>query len=73
MFPFPLLLQSSQPPPGPAGAAYPGVSPGYPPGQMYQQFSQPVYYGQQQTAGFAMPPAQGQPHTGKIFCLTASK
>ncbi|BFZ12629.1 hypothetical protein BsWGS_15666 [Bradybaena similaris] len=60
----PAIVKSSQPPPGPAGAAYPGVSPGYPPGQMYQQFSQPVYYGQQQTGGFAMPPAQSQPHTG---------
>ncbi|CAG5124130.1 unnamed protein product [Candidula unifasciata] len=64
----PAIVKSSQPPPGPAGAAYPGVSPGYPPGhppgQMYQQFSQPVYYSQQPTPGFAMPPAQGQPQTG---------
>ena len=53
------LFQSSQPPPGPAGAAFPGGTGFPPPNQMYQQFNQPMYY--QNQPGFNMPPPQGHP------------
>lgn len=55
----PAIVKSSQPPPGPGGAAFPAGA-GFPPGQMYQPFSQPpMYMGQGQNAGFNMPPPQG--------------
>ncbi|XP_005100790.1 protein LSM14 homolog A isoform X2 [Aplysia californica] len=58
----PAIVKSSQPPPGPAGAAFPGAA-GFPPGQMYQPFGQHVYFGGQgqPSSNFSMPPPQGQP------------
>lgn len=56
----PAIVKSSQPPPGPAGAAFPGGGAGFPPNQMYQQFGQPPMYFANQP-GFSMPPPQGNP------------
>jgi len=56
----PAIVKSSQPPPGPAGAAFPG-GPNFPPGApVYQQFGQPMpYFGQGGPGGFSLPPPQG--------------
>ncbi|BFZ19292.1 hypothetical protein BsWGS_22330 [Bradybaena similaris] len=67
----PAIVKSSQPPPGPAGAAYTDGSSRYPSRQLYQPFVQPgtVYFGQQQqppppsaVPGFSMQPSQDQVH-----------
>ncbi|XP_059140685.1 protein LSM14 homolog B-like isoform X2 [Physella acuta] len=55
----PAIVKSSQPPPGPAGAAFPSASTSFPPGQMYQPFGQPMYFSQGQHApGFSVPQSQ---------------
>ncbi|XP_013095859.2 protein LSM14 homolog A-like isoform X1 [Biomphalaria glabrata] len=59
----PAIVKSSQPPPGPAGAAFSSTTTTFPPGQMYQPFGQPMYFGQnQQAPGFTMPPSQTHHH-----------
>lgn len=76
------LFQSSQPPPGPAGAAYTDGSSRYPSRQLYQPFVQPgpVYFGQQQqppppssVPGFSMQPSQDPVHRhSKCWALALS-
>ncbi|KAH9515611.1 Protein LSM14 A [Bulinus truncatus] len=59
----PAIVKSSQPPPGPAGAAFPSATSSFPPNQMYQPFGQQMYFGQnQQAPGFTMPPTQAHHH-----------
>ncbi|CAG5132757.1 unnamed protein product, partial [Candidula unifasciata] len=59
----PAIVKSSQPPPGPAGAAYTDAPPRFQSRQVYQPFVQPVYFTQQPPApGFSMQPSQDQVH-----------